>query len=90
MSTATLLINTTAYWTGAGSIAWINLNQRHAHQLALVGDELLELIKRPVGMSRPLLADGIVPGNPVHDLILAAWAMGEGYGEHWSTWEGCK
>ncbi len=44
-------------------------------------------------MSHPLwslLADGVTLGNPVHDMLLAAWAMSEGYGGHWSTWRGCN
>jgi len=37
-----------------------------------------------------LLAGGATLGNPVHDMLLAAWAMSEGYGRHWSTWRGCN
>ncbi len=37
-----------------------------------------------------LLADGVTLGNPVHDMLLASWAMSEGYGGHWSTWRRCN
>lgn len=29
-------------------------------------------------------------GDPVYSLALMAWAMRNGYGEHWSTWELCN
>ena len=54
---------------------------------------LAGLFKERADMSHPLwslLADGITLGNPVHDMLLAAWAMSEGYGRHWSTWRGCN
>ena len=54
---------------------------------------LARLFYERADMSHPvwgLLADGIVPGQPVHDVILAAWAMGTGYGNHWATWGDCR
>ena len=53
---------------------------------------LARLFYERADMSDPvwgLLDDGIVLGNLVHDVILAAWAIDAGYGNHWSTWGGC-
>ena len=39
------------------------------------------------------LDDGWLHGNigegPVQDVALASWAIAEGYGSHWATYEGC-
>lgn len=37
----------------------------------------------------PLWLHGGIGEGPVQDVALAAWAVSEGYGRHWSTWEGC-
>lgn len=30
------------------------------------------------------------PGETVYQIALAAWAIKNGYGEHWATWEVCQ
>ena len=50
------LINATAYGAGLTGISRIDLDQRDTGALRLVGQELLELVKRPVCMSCSLLA----------------------------------
>lgn len=32
---------------------------------------------------------GGIGEGPVQDVALAAWAIAEGYGTHWATYEGC-
>ena len=33
---------------------------------------------------------GDIGAGPVQDVALAAWAIKQGYGEHWSTWGMCR
>ncbi len=54
MSFATGLVYATTYRTDSGSVARINLKQWHACEPCFVGDELFELIERPVSVSCPL------------------------------------
>ena len=54
---------------------------------------MTSLFRARADMDHPvwgLLAGEIVLGNPVHDLILAAWAIEQGYGRHWATWNRCR
>lgn len=37
----------------------------------------------------PAWAHGGIAQGPVFDVALAAWAIGRGYGAHWSTWQIC-
>lgn len=54
MSTPVGLVDATTYGAGTRSVPGINLKQYDARDLGFVGEELLELKKRPVGMSCPL------------------------------------
>lgn len=39
----------------------------------------------------PLWMHGYMDSSePVYQIALSAWAVSEGYGEHWSTWDMCK
>ena len=54
---------------------------------------LAQLFRKRADAQHPvwgLLGGEIVLGNPVHDLILAAWAIEQGYGRHWATWGWCR
>lgn len=73
MSTSVGLVNTTAYRTRSGSIAWVNQQDTNASQLGLVLNESPQLIERPgvVGTTlRPFYrcplsnARQVLKGNP--------------------------
>ena len=69
-------INTTTCGAGARSVPWIHKDHRNSHSLRLVANVLSQLEKRPVGMSRSLLASYRYPFTDTAQFFEGNGAMG--------------